>query len=639
MITATQQGPRQFDTPVSFEKYQIPKFPPAQVRVEVRAQYYGLTKFLKVNEYGYEIIKLVNVNNWEKLCEFHEIIRLNHNTFDETPQKKEIDAALYHVHPNLYQWLIKMKDKEENKVKKEKLKKGFIYQVLCLDYSFAKQCARTTHKPDSPFLSKFNWRNLTKISDVRDYKPSIKLQYEPLPKTDITILREELENLRKELEDSDSDTSVSDTELGETETRALEAEKESRAKKRKSRCSASDTLNSAPASKKRRAQIIETDSDSDADNALVKRGNGKGIETDVNNVTASDTKNLRTTLNEKQPTGQTSRPISPQVPAIVIKRQKIHEVVELDEDVDQLLEQAIDKKLGLPTKSTFKEKKTPEASVSAADNPKFHLCYEKQLLACLDELKKLRQHNIFLQENIKILKFINIELYTNSVESKNAYLELKEEHEEMKKEYDENFKKHMKNYEGLKAQVSEIEEMVYLDNKESLEAQKEHLKLREEHLQLQEKHLKLQKDHSELQKEHSSVVEELEGFAQETNRYIEVASKLEKIQLKLVQDLKATQENEQKKDKTIEELQRKVQLLSDENLKIKKERSQANNKFEEAFGNYSRVKDKRDEIDQELHRSKEDNDKLQKEINRLQNELLKFKSFFGPAYWPDLKHL
>ena len=672
MITATQQGPRQFDTPVSFKNYQIPSKPISAARVKLRAKNFGLNELLEAGEYVCDVRQIVNANNWEKLCEFHEIIKQNHNTFDETEQKEEIDAALHHLRPNLYQWLIDLKDKEESKVKKKQLTKGFIYQVLSLDYSFAEQCARTSTEPHSPFLSKFNWRNLTKTSEVESYNPSIKLQYEPLPKSDITILREELE-------ESDSETSVSDTELEERDPLTLEAERENMTRKRQSRCSTGDTPNSAPASKKRRAQIIETDSDSDsdADNALVKRGNGKGIETDADNFTASDTRSLLATLNEKQPAGQTSRPISPQVPAIVIKRQKIHEVVELDEDVDvdQLLEQAIDKK--------------PSIVKSPADTSKPSASVKKWLVSKVglkEELKELMELNGSMGVNelnevneslwnsiIELSEFVQlqadaIKLYQNHVKIygmhsqvpyfKNVgeneqllkkynyaleqlmilhikYQELRADHDELEAEDNEVCTALDIDMQDLMAQVSKAEEDLEVFKKETIEAQE---KVKRLELQTEvEKRQKLQKNYVELFKKYQSAKQTVQ---QSEKAHSKLNADLKLIHKKWKEDIKRRKNAEDK----VNELKLEVEKLKKNVIRIHSEiydKQVAYSTAEKELNLTETVLTKANEKAQaEISHLKEQNEKLQKRSETLENEnshlkseLERMRNTFNPRFY------
>ena len=654
MITAAQRGSRQFDTPVSFKNYQVPSKPPSAARVKLRAQNFGLNGLLEKGEYVCDVGKVVNANNWDKLCEFHEIIKQNHHTFDETEQKQEIDAALYHLRSNLYHWLIESKDKEARKVKKEKLTKGFIYQVLSLDYSFAQQCARKGDDPNSPFLSKFNWRNLTNISDVKDYTPSIKLQYEPLPKDDITNLSEELEDLREELEESDSETSVSDTEFEETETRALEAEKESRARKRKSRCSASDHSNYTPTSKKRKAQIIETDSDSDADNAY------------VNSVTASDTKNSLTTSNEKQSALKISRPISPQVPAPVKPQNKVYDVVELD--VDQLLEQAIDKKPSI-VRSPADTSESPDSLKKWLDSigklkEEFNESMElneltevnKSLWNSILELvelvnaqnKSINMYQLFLKKmklHFQVPYFKSVR-EDERLQKKYSYLleqyislyvkynELRADHAELEDEDNEACKALNIDMQDLMAQVSEAIEELNVYKKETIETQEELQRLE---LQTEvEKRQKLQKDYDELVKKYQS--------AQQT----------EKANSKLSEDLKLAhkklaEDNKRRKNAEgkINELKLETKQLKELVRKIHSEsydKQAACNKAEKEFTQTETVLTKaNEEAEAKILHLKEQNAELQQrsetlenEKRRLESELDKIRNAWQPRFYQPL---
>ena len=77
--------------------------------VEKTISDYGFQGLIEVSSYDADlrIKKLVpKIDEWDKLCLFHEIIKQNLRVFDDR-KKLDLEIALYKKAPDLYQWLIR----------------------------------------------------------------------------------------------------------------------------------------------------------------------------------------------------------------------------------------------------------------------------------------------------------------------------------------------------------------------------------------------------------------------------------------------------------------------------------------------------------------------------------------------------
>ena len=232
-----------------------------------------------------------------------------------------------------------------------------------------------------------------------------------------------------------------------------------------------------------------------------------------------------------------------------------------------------------------------------------------------DEIKRLKENNLYIQKNLEKEKKLKEELDKNNKilkQKENIYQKKIKEYEKKEKDINEDYNKLKEKLKEKKIEIL-LNEEKYNKKINELESQKN--KVEKENKRIKDERNNLNKKKGELNKINSEIQEKLKNEIQLKDELIKENQILKDKEINYINKIKYYENNEKEKV-----LLNKIKSLENENNKIKEEKENLNKKNKELESHINSQKIKNDNLLSEIK-----NNKLMEESNKNFEKLLNEK--------------